>query len=89
MLNLATRTPKLLIVVVAFVFLFLTTSASTQEPKTGVLRLRVRVKVGETTKGLARKRFFLLPGSLEQNKGLVEAIEKRPVLTVDLVPARL
>lgn len=63
-------------------------TGSTQETGTGVLRLRVRVKVGETTKGLARKRFFLLPGSLEQNKGLVEAIERRPVLTRDCYYSR-
>ncbi len=39
-----------------------------------VLRLRVRVKVGDSTKGLSRKRFFLIKGSLEQNKSLVEEI---------------
>jgi hypothetical protein len=64
-------------------------SGLTQESKTGVLRLRVRVKVGESTKGLARKRFFLLPGTLEQNRGLVDAIEKRPVLTRDCYYSRL
>jgi hypothetical protein len=62
---------------------------STQESKTGVLRLRVRVKVGESTKGLARKRFFLLPGTLEQNRSVVDAIEKRPVLTRDCYYSRL
>ena len=87
--NLATRTSKVLTIVVALVPLFLTTAGSTQESKTGVLRLRVRVKVGETTKGLARKRFFLLPGSLEQNRSLIEAIEKRPVLTRDCYYSRL
>src|SRR5687767_11226297 len=55
----------------------------TQDRPTGVLRLRVRVKIGEATKGLARKRFFLIPGSLEQNGPLIEAIEKRPVVTRD------
>jgi hypothetical protein len=87
--NLATRISKVSIIVVAFVLLSLTTTGSTQEPKTGVLRLRVRVKIGESTKGLARKRFFLLPGSLEQNRSLVEAIEKRPVLTRDCYYTRL
>jgi hypothetical protein len=48
-----------------------------------VLRLRVRVKVGESTKGLARKRFYLTKGSLEQNKALVETIEKRPLISRD------
>jgi len=48
-----------------------------------VLRLRVRVKVGDATKGLSRKRFFLLKGSLEQNKSVVEATERRPLLSRD------
>ena len=48
-----------------------------------VLRLRVRVKMGDSTKGLSRKRFFLVRGSLEQNKNLVETIERRPVVSRD------
>ena len=87
--NSARRIFQVLIIVVAFVLLFLTTTGSTQESKTGVLRLRVRVKIGESTKGLARKRFFLLPGTLEQNKTLVDAIEKRPVVTRDCFYSRL
>jgi len=41
------------------------------------------VKVGDSTKGLSRKRFFLTKGSLEQNKSVVEAIERRPVVSRD------
>lgn len=48
-----------------------------------VLRLRVRVRVGDSTKGLSRKRFFLIKGSLEQNKTVVEAIERRPLISRD------
>src|SRR6266511_5031627 len=48
-----------------------------------VLRLRVRVKMGDSTKGLSRKRFFLVRGSLEQNKNLVETIERRPLVSRD------
>jgi len=48
-----------------------------------VLRLRVRVKMGDSTKGLSRKRFFLVRGSLEQNKKLVGTIERRPVVSRD------
>ena len=48
-----------------------------------MLRLRVRVKVGESTKGLSRKRFYLTKGSLEQNKALVQAIENRAVVSRD------
>ena len=48
-----------------------------------VLRLRVRVKVGDSTKGLSRKRFFLTKGSLEQNKAIVEEIERRTIISRD------
>ena len=43
----------------------------------GVLRLRVRVKADDAApmRGLARKRFFLIPGTLEQNRALINAIE--------------
>lgn len=49
----------------------------------GVIRLRVRVKTGEATKGLSRKRFFLIRGSLEQNRSLIASIEQRPVASRD------
>jgi hypothetical protein len=48
-----------------------------------VLRLRVRVKVGDATKGLSRKRFFLIKGSLEQNKPLVDEMLQRPFISRD------
>ena len=38
----------------------------------GVIRLRVRLKIGDSTKGLSRKRFFLIKGTLEDNKILVQ-----------------
>lgn len=59
-----------------------TPTALPAEPR-GVIRLRVRVKTGETTKGLSRKRFFLIPGTLEQNKALIQATEERSVGTRD------
>lgn len=49
----------------------------------GVVRLRVRVKVDEATRGLARKRFFLIKGSLEQSKAVIQAMEQRPVTSRD------
>jgi hypothetical protein len=59
--------------------------AQTQERQTGVLRLRVRVKAGDASplRGLARKRFFLIPGTLEQNRALVEAIDRQALTTRD------
>lgn len=62
-----------------------TQSQDTTAPQTGVLRLRARVKLTdtETLRGLARKRFFLIHGSLEQNRALVESIERQPLVTRD------
>lgn len=71
------------LITTALICLVLTTTGETQEVKTGVLRLRARVKVGETTKGLARKRFFLVPGTLEQNRILVDTIQNKSVVTRD------
>jgi hypothetical protein len=52
---------------------------------TGVLRIRVRVKADDASplRGLARKRFFLIPGTLEQNRALIDAIERQPLVTRD------
>lgn len=62
-----------------------TQSQDTPPRQTGVLRLRARVKLTDTAplRGLARKRFFLLHGSLEQNRAVVEAIERQPLMTRD------
>ena len=65
----------------AFACLAQTPSAS--QNAGAVLRLRVRVKVGDSTKGLSRKRFFLTKGSLEQNRSVVQGIERRPVVSRD------
>jgi hypothetical protein len=59
-----------------------------QKP-TGVLRLRVRVKIDEATKGLSRKRFYLLKGTLEQNKTVLDAAEQRPIVSRDCFYAKL
>jgi len=68
--------------------LLMVTVVLAQQPtaqQTGVLRLRVRVKADDAAplKGLARKRFFLIPGTLEQNRALVTAIEQQPLATRD------
>lgn len=60
-----------------------TQDATTRQ--SGVVRLRARVKLSDSAplRGLARKRFFLIPGSLEQNRALVDAIERQPLVTRD------
>ncbi len=71
-----------------FTVLLMVTVVLAQQPtaqQTGVLRLRVRVKADDAAplKGLARKRFFLIPGTLEQNRVLITAIEQQPLTTRD------
>jgi hypothetical protein len=67
--------------VVGFCLVFASLATSQNAQPTGVLRLRVRVKVDETTKGLARKRFYLIKGSLEQNAPVLNAAKEYPVVT--------
>lgn len=77
----------LLVLIAVLVALPLTAGRSQDAParQTGVLRLRARVKLTDSAplRGLARKRFFLIHGSLEQNRALVEAIERQPLVTRD------
>jgi len=65
--------------------LLLMLTAALAQTQTGVLRLRVRVKLDDNSplRGLPRKRFFLVPGTLEQNRALLEAIERQPLITRD------
>ena len=77
-----------LTVVVLLLLVFGATSGlSFTEPQspTGVLRIRVRVKMDDASplRGLARKRFFLIPGTLEQNRALIDAIERQPLVSRD------
>ena len=60
--------------------------AQTSNPSSGargVVRLRAQVKIGSANRKLARKRFFLIRGSLEQNKALVERTQRQPFLSRD------
>lgn len=70
------------IIICTVVAILLAFVALAQSPS-GVIRLRARVKVDQTTKGLARKRFFLIKGSLEQNKNVIDAIEHQTVESRD------
>jgi hypothetical protein len=67
-----------------FALLLMITAVLAQN-QTGVLRLRVRVKLDDNSplRGLPRKRFFLIPGTLEQNRALLEAIERQPLTSRD------
>ena len=84
------RPPQRVLVLVAFLLLVTAALAQEQRP-TGVLRLRVRVKADDASpmRGLARKRFFLIPGTLEQNRTLIDAIERQPLATRDCYYTRL
>lgn len=80
-------TRSLTVLLALLILLPVTTDRSqSQEPQQkGVVRLRVRVKQTDTAplRGLGRKRFFLIPGSLEQNRALTEAIDRQPLVTRD------
>lgn len=79
--------------VVFFVLLLTITGAlaQSQSRQTTVLRLRVRVKAHADAplRGLARKRFYLIPGTLAQNRTLVDAIEGQALATRDCYYAKL
>jgi hypothetical protein len=79
-----------LLLILCLIFLTLLGNSQTQTHPTGVLRLRVRVKIGESNnKGLARKRFYLLKGTLEQNKTVIDAAEQRPYVSRDCFYSKL
>ena len=61
-----------------FPFYFFLETGNTQTPSAnrGVIRLKVKYKTGEVTKELPRKRFFLIKGTLEENKSLIERIKQ-------------
>jgi hypothetical protein len=65
--------------------LFGQTSSGISTDARGVIKLRVRLVDGPGSKarGLSRKRFFLIKGSLEQNKSLVQTIGQRTALSRD------
>jgi len=47
----------------------------------GVIRLKVKFKSGDTIRELPRRRFFLIKGSLDENKGLIEKIKQTGVMS--------
>ena len=49
----------------------------------GVVRLKVRYKSAAGTKDLPRKRFFLIKGSLDENKALIEKAKQTEVMSRD------
>lgn len=79
------RSPWRYLPLLALSFVVTGVLAQDQPRQTGVLRLRVRVKADDSApmRGLARKRFFLIPGTLEQNRALIEAIDRQPLTTRD------
>lgn len=84
-MNPATRWLTILAALLVALPLAIVHSQNVTTRPAGVLRLRVRVKQTDASplRGLARKRFFLIPGSLAQNRALVDAIDRQPVVTRD------
>ena len=75
---------KLAFVVFALCYVIMTMAQTTDGP-TGVVRLRVRVATGDGSKakGLARKRFFLIKGNLQDNQSLIKAFADHPFTSRD------
>jgi hypothetical protein len=76
-------------VVVSSAFLSVAQTSNSSSGARGVVRLRAQVKIGSANRKLARKRFFLIRGSLEQNKALVERIQRQPFFTRDCYYSQL
>jgi len=79
------RRTQITIAIVLGVSLFLalmSAVAQTPSPR-GVVRLRVRMKVGNAQKGLPRKRFYLIKGSLDDNKALLQSMGAQPIVSRD------
>ena len=53
--------------------------AQTPQAARGVVRLKVRYKSAEGTRDLPRKRFFLIKGSLDENRAPIEKIRQTNV----------
>jgi hypothetical protein len=78
-------TIRVLLPIAAFTCFLLTLAvvAHTQTPQAnrGVIRLKVKYKTGDATKELPRKRFFLIRGSLDDNKALIEKVKQTEVIS--------
>jgi hypothetical protein len=62
----------------SFAFSFVVHTQS-PAPAHGVVRLKVKYKTGSAFKDLSRKRFFLIKGSVDENKTLIERIKQTTV----------
>ena len=76
-MNRRMRARALLMIGLIAIVLAVNLIGHTQESRSarGVVRLKVRYKSAEGLKDLPRKRFFLIPGSFEQNKSLIDKIK--------------
>jgi hypothetical protein len=80
-LNLTRRSCLCLLTFSLFLFTFAFGFAQVPQANVGVIRLKVKVKSGELTRDLPRKRFFLIKGSLDDNKALIEKIKQTEVMS--------
>jgi hypothetical protein len=59
------------------------TATTPQTSMGAVIKLRVKPRVEGKERGLARKRFFLIRGSLEENQALIENLERSQTLSLE------
>jgi hypothetical protein len=72
-----------LLVILVLTLVCLSQTSTSDTGGRGVIRLKVRVKEGDVAKNLARKRFFLIKGTLQQNQAWVQESERRPLVSRD------
>ena len=82
-MQLTIRRAVILLSFFLFPFSFFLETAHSQNPPAsrGVLRLKIKYKSGEATRELSRKRFFLIKGSLEENKSLIDKIKQTATIS--------
>src|SRR6266852_8239516 len=64
-----------------FAFAFVAHTQTPDAPTRGVIRLKVKYKTGDVTKELPRKRFFLIGGSLDENKSLLQQLKQTEIMS--------
>lgn len=84
------KTSKIFIAVIFALFAFSTAFGQETAPtataavqKIGSIKFRAQVEIDKKTEVLARKRFYLIRGSLKQNSDLLELIRATPVKSPD------
>jgi len=75
------RTGSLILISALLMCLPFVAHTQTSPAPRGVIRLKARYKTGDVPRDLPRKRFFLIKGSLEENKDVIEKMKQTDLLS--------